>query len=71
MCPEVRYHRTEHYDQNGNLIGTEQTPYEVSDEELEKEKAEKVVAELSVLSDAELTTGQLRKLVKALAKLRR
>jgi len=71
MCPEIRYHRIEHYDQNGNLIGTEQIPYEVSDEELEKEEAETVVAELSALPDAELTTAKLRSLVKALAKLRR
>jgi len=69
--PETRYQTVETYDNNGRLIATESIPYEVSDEELEKEKAEMVVAELSALSDAELTTGQLRKLVKALAKLRR
>lgn len=64
---ETRY--VEEYDNQGNVIN--RIPYEVSDEELERERAEKVVTELSTLSDAELTTSQLRKLVKALAKLRR
>lgn len=71
MCPEIRYHRTEHYDQNSNLIGTEQTPYEVSDEELEKEKAEMVVTELSAISDDNFTVPRVAKFLKALAKLRR
>jgi len=69
--PETRNHTIETYDNNGRLIATESISYEVSDMELEKEAAEMVVAELSALSDGELTTGQLRKLVKALAKLRR
>jgi len=68
---ETRYATIETYDNNGRLIAIESIPYKVSDEELERERAEKVVAELSALSDAELTTSQLRKLVKALAKLRR
>ena len=69
--PETRNQTIETYDNNGRLIATESIPYEVFDEELERGETEKVVAELSILSDAELTTGQLRKLVKALAKLRR
>ena len=69
--PETRYDTIETYDNKGRLIATKQIPYEVSDEELERVEAEKAAAELSALSDAELTTGQLRKLVKALARLRR
>jgi len=46
-------------------------PYEVSDEELERERAEQTIRELSVLSDTELTTTKIRKLLKALARLRR
>ncbi len=69
--PEIRYQIVETYDNNGNLIETEQIPYEVSDEQLEREKAEKTIAQLSTLPDAELTTAQLKKLVKALTKLRR
>lgn len=69
--PETRYQTIETYDNKGRLIATESIPYELFDEELEREETEKVAAELSALSDAELTTGQLRKLVKALAKLRR
>ena len=63
--PEIRYQTVETYDNKGNLIETEQIPYEVSDEELEREKAEKTIAQLSTLPDAELTTAQLKKLVKA------
>ena len=69
--PEIRYQTVETYDNKGNLIETEQIPYEVSDEQLEREKAEKTIAQLSTLPDAELTTAQLKKLVKALTKLRR
>ena len=69
--PETRYQTIETYDSKGKLIATESIPYELFDEELEREETEKVAAELSALSDAELTTGKLRKLVKALAKLRR
>jgi len=69
--PEIKYETIETYDNNGNLIGTEQIPNEVSDEELEREEAEGVVAKLSALPDAELTTTKLRRLVKALARLRR
>ncbi len=69
--PGIRYQIVETYDNKGNLIETEQIPYEVSDEQLEREKAEKTIAQLSTLPDAELTTAQLKKLVKALTKLRR
>jgi len=69
--PEIRYQTVETYDNKGNLIETEQIPYEVSDKQLEREKAEKTIAKLSTLPDAELTTAQLKKLVKALTKLRR
>ncbi len=55
----------------GRLIATEQVPYEVSDEELAREQAEATIAQLSALSDAELTTAKLKLLVKALAILRR
>lgn len=68
--PETRYQTIETYDNNGKVIETEQIPYDVSNEELEREAAENTIAQLSALSDAELTTAQLKKLVKALAKLR-
>ena len=66
--PEQRVVSTTH-DGQGNIV--EQITKVFSDEELEREKAEKAVAELSTLSDTELTTTKLKKLVKALAKLRR
>ena len=69
--PETRYETIETYDNTGNLIGTEQIPHEVSDEELAREGAEAAIMELSAVPDAELTTVKLRRLVKALAKLRR
>lgn len=69
--PEIRYQTVETYDNKGNLIETEQIPYEVSDEQLEREQAEETIVQLSTLPDAELTTTQLKKLVKALTKLRR
>lgn len=69
--PETRYGTIETYDNKGNLIGTEQIPGEVSDEELAREEAETVVTELSALPDAELTTTKLRRLIKALVRLRR
>ena len=66
--PERRVVSTTH-DGQGNIV--EQITKVFSDEELEREKAEKAVAELSTLPDTELTTTKLKKLVKALAKLRR
>ncbi len=65
--PETRY--VEIYDNKGALIARE--PYEASDTELEMERAEEAVSELSDLADTELTTSKLKKLVKALARLRR
>lgn len=65
--PETRY--IEEYDNQGNVIN--KIPYEVSDEELLREGAEKEVASLSALPDTELTTAKLKKLVKALARSRR
>ena len=67
--PEARYQTIETY-QDGELIETETIPYKVSDEELEREVAENTIAQLSALPDTELTTTQLKQLVKALAKLR-
>lgn len=58
--PETRYQTAETYDKDGNLIETEQIPYRVSDEDVEKEEAEKTIAELSSLTDAELTTTILK-----------
>ena len=69
--PQVRYETIETYDNKGNVIATEQIPCEVSDEEMQRAKAETVVAGLSTLSDVELTITKLRGLVKALAGLRR
>jgi len=70
--PEIRYETIETYDNKDNLIGTEQIPYEVSDEELEREEAETIVAKLSALNnDAGFTVPQVVKFLKALAKLRR
>lgn len=46
-------------------------PYEVSDNELADEAAEKTVAELSALTDSALKVPQVGKFLKALARLRR
>jgi len=64
--PETRYIREF---TNGKL--TAEIPYEVSDEELEREEMENTIDQLSVLPDYELTTDQLKQMVKALARLRR
>lgn len=68
--PETRYQTIETYQEN-ELIATEKIPYQISDEELEREAAEDTVAQLSTLSDTELTTAKLKQIVKALARLRR
>jgi len=68
--PETRYQTIETY-QDGELIATEKISYEVSDEELEREEAENTIAQLSALTDTELTTAKLKQMVKALARLRR
>jgi hypothetical protein len=64
--PEIRYIKEF---TNGKL--TAEIPYEVSDEELEREEIENTIDQLSVLPDSELTTDQLKQMVKALARLRR
>ncbi len=69
--PEIRQQTIEAYDNNGRLIATEKVSYEVSDEELEREAAETTAAALSALPDSELTTAKMKKLVKALVRLRR
>ena len=69
--PETRYHTIETFDGKGNSIETKQIPYEVSDGELEREAAERTIAQLSALSDNELTVPQAARFLKALAKMRR
>jgi len=64
--PETRY--VEVY-KDGVLIDKE--PYEVSDEQLEREAAERTIAELSGLADEDLKVPQVGKFLKALARLRR
>lgn len=65
--PETRY--IEEYDNQGNIIN--RIPYEVSDEEVEREKAEETISELSALADDDLKTPQVGRFLKALARLRR
>ena len=65
--PEVRVETV--YDSQGNIVN--QIPYEVSDEELEREQAEKAIVELSALADEVITMPQITKFVQALARLRR
>lgn len=65
--PETRY--IEEYDNQGNIIN--KIPYEVSDEELEREKAEETISELSALADEDLKPPQVGRFLKALARLRR
>jgi len=65
--PEIRY--IEEYDNQGNIIN--KIPYEVSDEELERETAEEVISELSTLTDEDLKPPQVGRFLKALARLRR
>ena len=65
--PTTRY--VEEYEQGtGKIIN--KIPYEVSDEELEREDAEKIIAELSALGDGDLKAPQVGQFLKALAKLR-
>ncbi len=68
---ETRYKTIETYDNGGNLIATGQIPYELSDEELEREEAEKVVTELSTIDEDNFTLPQVARLLKALTRLRR
>ena len=73
--PETRIQRIEHYAQSeGNekiLLGVEEIPYEVSDEELERERAEETISELSTLPDGDIKPPQVGKFLKALDGLRR
>lgn len=62
--PETRY--VEVY-KDGKLV--DQEPYEVTDEQLDREEAEQVIHELSAKADNELTTLETAKFLKALAKL--
>ena len=68
---EMRYKTIETYDNSGNLIATEQIPCELSNDELEREEAEKVVTELSTIDEDNFTLPQVARLLKALTKLRR
>ena len=68
---ETRYKTIETYDNGGNLIATGQIPYELSDEELEREEAEKVDTELSTIDEDDFTFPQVARLLKALTRLRR
>jgi len=63
--PETRY--VEVY-KDGKLV--DQEPYQVSDEQLDREEAEQVIHELSAKADNEMTTLEMAKFLKALAKLR-
>ena len=65
--PETRY--IEEYDNQGNV--TNEIPYKVSDEELEREQAEEDLAELFSLVDDQITVPKIGKFLKALARLRR
>lgn len=70
--PETRYHTIKEYNTEGNLINTEEIPYEVSDEELADEaeqkameKAENLIDSISNLADAKVF---LKRLVRRLFK---
>ena len=76
--PETRYN--EEYTYPDGLTPEEKIPanatinkipYEVSDEQLDIEAAEKTIAELAALADSDLKVPQVGKFLKALAKLRR
>ena len=64
--PQTRYIK-----EFSNGVLTAEIPYEVSDEEVADEEAERKVIEISALPDIELTTAKLKQLVKALVALRR
>ncbi len=73
--PETRTETVEHFDQSEGFekikLGETKTTREVSDGELEREAAERAIAQLSTLSDNELTVPQAARFLKALAKMRR
>lgn len=75
--PEVRYEEGYTYpkdmpaeDKVAKNAKIKRIPYEVSDEELAMEAAEKTIEELGNKKEADLTTTDVKKLAKALAKLR-
>jgi len=63
--PETRY---EEVYKDGELVSQE--PYQVSDEQLEREAAERVIGELSAKADNEIAAPEMAEFLKALAKLR-
>lgn len=54
--------------QDGRLVGNE--PYEVSEGQLEMEKAEDSIRTLAAKADNELTVPEIARFVKALGRLR-
>ena len=65
--PQTRYIET--YDRQGNLL--ERTSYSISQEETDKELAEKIITEISTLKDEELTMPKIARFLRALAETRR
>lgn len=65
--PQTRYIET--YDRQGNLL--ERTAYSISQEETDKELAEKIITEISTLKDEELTMPKIARFLRALAETRR
>ena len=63
--PEIRY--VEVY-KDGELVSRE--PYQVSDEQLDREASEQVIEELSAKAASEITAPEMAEFLKALAKLR-
>jgi len=62
--PETRY--IEEYDNQGNIIN--KIPYEVSDEELEREQTERDIDELFSLADEDIKPPQIGRFLKAIAR---
>ena len=69
--PETRYYTAETYDDQGNVIAMESIPYQVSEEELSKEQAERDLAEMLGIADGDINVPVIGKYLKALARLRR
>lgn len=65
--PEKRYIET--YDRQGNLL--ERTAYSISQEETDKELAEKIITEISTIKYEELTMPKVARFLRALAETRR
>lgn len=64
---ETRYIET--YDRQGNLL--ERTTYSISQEETDKELAEKIINEINSIKDEELTIPKVARFLRALAETRR